>query len=64
LIDANKPATTVQIVGANKWDLGNLKSTLGDQNYVLPADVPVDRVRSVVIWCEPVRVAYIAAGLT
>lgn len=64
LIDGAKPATTVQIVGADKWVLGNLKSTVGDQNYVLPADVPIDRVRSVVIWCEPVRVAYIAAGLT
>lgn len=64
LIDAAKPSTTVQVLAANRWVLGNLKSTVGEQNYVIPPDVPVERVRSIVIWCEPVRVAYAAAALS
>jgi hypothetical protein len=40
-----------------------LASTLGDQNYLLPAGLRAQDVRSVVIWCEPVRIAYAAASL-
>jgi hypothetical protein len=43
--------------------LRGLKSTLGDQNYVLPAGTRAGRVRSIVIWCEPIRIAYTAATL-
>lgn len=45
-------------------DLGNLRSTLGSENCILPADLAPERIRSVVIWCAPVRIAYIAATLT
>ncbi len=51
-------------MAAPKVDLGNLKSTLGDQNYEVPADLPTDRIRSIVIWCEPVHVAYSGAALS
>ena len=46
-----------------KVSIGNLKSTLGDQNYEVPSELPTDRIRSIVIWFEPVSVAYIAAPL-
>jgi hypothetical protein len=36
---------------------------VGNQNYEVPPDVPTERIRSIVIWCEPVSVAYIAAPL-
>jgi hypothetical protein len=40
-----------------------LKATRGEQNYLLPAGLRADRVRSVVVWCVPVRIAYTAAAL-
>ena len=63
LSEARRPRTTKQSFQAPHIELGPLKSTLGDQNYVLPAGVDVDRIRSVVIWCEPVQIAYAAAPL-
>lgn len=63
LSEAAEPTTTAEVVSAPKADIGNLKSTVGNQNYEVPADLPTDRIRSVVIWCEPVRVAYSAASL-
>jgi hypothetical protein len=35
-----------------------LKGNVGDQNYVIPADVDVAALRSVVIWCERFSVAF------
>jgi hypothetical protein len=60
---ATRPRTTVQADRAQHDDVALLKSTLGDQNYVLPAGTTVADVRSVVIWCEPVQIAYTAATL-
>lgn len=64
LSETPAPKTSAEAVAAPHVVLGNLKSTLGDQNYTLPADVPPDKVKSIVIWCEPVRIAYGAAALT
>lgn len=64
LSEAAEPKTTAEVVSAPKVDIGNLKSTLGNQNYELPVDLPTDQIQSVIIWCEPVRVAYSAASLT
>lgn len=63
LCEAVAPRTTVDAQAAPRVSIGNLKSTLGDQNYEGPPDVPGERIRSIVIWCEPVSVAYIAAPL-
>lgn len=60
---AANPKTSSDAVAGDYWVLGNLKSTVGSQNYVIPADIPVDRVRSIVIWCQPVAIAYAAAAL-
>lgn len=64
LSEAESPTTSKEAVDSPYVELGNLKSTLGSQNYVVPADVATDKVRSVVIWCEPVAIVYAVAPLT
>jgi hypothetical protein len=44
-------------------DLGALKGNIGDQNYEIPADLDLSQFQSVVIWCQPFRVPFIAAAL-
>lgn len=44
-------------------DLGALRGNLGDQNYPLPADVDLDELTSVSIWCERFSVSFGAAEL-
>ena len=63
LSTAPEPRTSADAVGSPHVVIGNLRSTLGSQNYVLPPDMTPDKVRSVVIWCQPVSVAYTAAAL-
>lgn len=61
----NDPVTTsigVEISGS--YDLGHLKGNIGDQNYEIPADLDLSQFKSVVIWCQPFRVTFIAAPLT
>jgi len=58
-----KPRNTVQAARTKHTVLRGLKSTLGEQNYLLPAGSSASAVRSIVIWCEPVRIAYTAAAL-
>ncbi|HWB72913.1 MAG TPA: DM13 domain-containing protein, partial [Egibacteraceae bacterium] len=63
LSEAERPQTSAEAFRAPHVQIAELKSTVGPQNYLVPLDLPLERVRSVVIWCEPVQVAYIAAGL-
>lgn len=63
LSEARAPRTSEQALRAVHVQLDRLKSTAGPQNYIVPAEVDLDRIRSVVIWCEPVRTAYAAASL-
>lgn len=44
-------------------DLGDLKGNIGPQNYELPADVDLERYRTVVVWCVRFSVAFTAADL-
>ncbi|WP_030670963.1 DM13 domain-containing protein [Streptomyces sp. NRRL B-1347] len=44
--------------------LGALKGNKGDQNYPLPADLDLNRYRSVSIWCDRFDVSFGAAELT
>jgi hypothetical protein len=64
LSEAEAPKTSEEAVASPFVELGNLKSTLGSQNYVVPAGVPTDKVRSIVIWCAPVAIAYAVAPLS
>jgi hypothetical protein len=57
------PRTTTAVLKEPHRKVADLKATIGAQNYVLPADVKLADVRSIVIWCEPVRIAYTAATL-
>jgi hypothetical protein len=57
------PRTTKQALNSPHEQIATLKSTLGDQNYLLPGSFDSARARSVVIWCEPIQVAYTAATL-
>lgn len=63
LSEAPRPKTTKQAVRAPHKEFALLKSTLGDQNYLLPRDADPARIRSIVIWCEPVSIVYTAAAL-
>jgi len=63
LSSAASPQTSKDAVSSEYWVLGNLKSTVGSQNYEIPANIPIDSVRSIVIWCQPVAIAYTAASL-
>lgn len=63
LSEAEAPKTSAESSAAPYVELANLRSTLGDQNYVLPADLPAERMKSVVIWCAPIRIAYGGAAL-
>lgn len=57
------PKNSAEAVGTPYVQIGNLRSTAGDQNYVLPAGLAAGKARSIVIWCAPVSIAYAAAPL-
>ncbi len=63
LSEAASPRTSAEAAAAPRRVIGNVKSTTGNENYLVPADLPTERVKSVVIWCEPVAIAYAAAPL-
>ncbi len=63
LSEAGRPRTTRQALRSRHDEFAPLKSTAGEQNYLLPKGVEADSVRSVVIWCQPIRIAYTAAML-
>ncbi len=60
---APQPKNSQEMVAAPYQVVGELKSTVGTQNYLLPPGVKEAEVRSVIIWCEPQRFAYAAAAL-
>ena len=61
---AARPRTTQQAVRARRIGrLIALKSTIGEQNYVLPRNVDPQQIRSIVIWCVPIQIVYTAAAL-
>jgi hypothetical protein len=62
LSESAEPKTSAEALAAPKVVLGNLKSTLGNQNYEIPQSVSATGIRSIVIWCEPVAIAYSAAA--
>lgn len=57
------PNTSQEAQDSPHREIAKLKATRGPQNYVVPADIPDDRIRSVVLWCVPVPSAYVAASL-
>ena len=63
LSEVPKPANSAQAVGSPHVEISNLKSTIGSQNYEIPASVPTEKIKSIVIWCQPVQIAYAAVAL-
>lgn len=63
LSPARNVKTTKDAFRAPHTVLREVKSTMGDQNYVLPRSVDANELRTIIMWCEPVRNAYTAAAL-
>jgi len=61
--ESTGPKNSADAVGTPYVQIGNLRSTAGNQNYLLPAGLPAGKARSIVIWCAPVSIAYAAAPL-
>jgi hypothetical protein len=63
LSETKAPRTSREALESDHRQIAELTATAGPQNYLRPADVNSSRIRSVVIWCEPVHTAYAAAAL-
>lgn len=60
---AARPRTSRQALRTPHVELAPIKATAGSQNYLLPEGMTRDQVGSLIIWCEPIRIAYAAASL-
>ncbi len=58
------PANAADVGEAEYIDLGRLKGNIGDQNYQIPADVDLDGVGAVVVWCKQFSALFSVAALT
>jgi hypothetical protein len=61
--ESTQPTTTQRIFRAGHTTVAALKSTIGDQNYLLPARTDADRIRAIVVVNNPERIVYAAARL-
>lgn len=64
LVPVNPVPSSIGTEIPGSIDLGALKGNIGDQNYEIPANLDLSQYQSVVIWCQPFRVPFIAAPLT
>ncbi len=63
LSSASRPKSTLESRDTWHYNAGALRSTLGTYNQVLPAKASLDRVKSIIIWCPTVTIAFGAAAL-
>ena len=63
LVKARDVAASGDVTSSEWRSLGPLKGNIGDQNYLIPADVPLDEYGSVVVWCERFGVLFASATL-
>ncbi len=63
LSEVPHPSTSAEASTNPYREIAPLKSTRGPQNYPIPPDLPLEKIRSVVLWCVPVPTVYIAASL-
>lgn len=61
LTTARDPADSAAVKAGQFVSLGPLKGNIGDQTYVLPADLDLAAYPSVVIWCERFGVLFATA---
>ena len=57
------PTSAADVLDGGFVNLGKLKGNVGNQNYVIPADVEVSEYNSVVIWCQLFDVLFSPAAL-
>lgn len=57
------PVVAGDVTDGGFLDLGKLKGNVGNQNYIIPADIDVAEYGSVVIWCELFDVLFSPASL-
>jgi Electron transfer DM13 len=64
-LSAKEPAGSDDWYGYDRdfVDLGELKGNVGSQNYVIPANVDLDRYSTAVVWCRRFEVGFAAAVL-
>ena len=58
-----EPASSADLEGGYV-DLGGLKGNVGSQNYEIAADIAIDPVKSIVIYCKPFHVVFSTATLS
>ncbi|MFE8600360.1 DM13 domain-containing protein [Archangium violaceum] len=63
LVEGDDASDDAAIKAGRFVSLGALKGNIGNQNYELPADLDLDRYRSVSIWCKRFGVNFAAAPL-
>jgi len=63
LTTADPVENTAGVDLADAVDLGELKALSGDQTYEIPADLDLTSYHSVVVWCVPYQVQFIAAPI-
>lgn len=65
-LSAKEPAGTDDWHGYDQdfVDLGTLKGNVGNQNYLIPAGVDLDRYSTAVVWCRRFEVGFAAAVLS
>jgi hypothetical protein len=59
---ATKPKSTLDSRRAQHVNAGGMRSTYGSYNQMLPATVNANEIRSVIIWCPTVQIAFGAAS--
>lgn len=59
-----EPANRNDLEAAGYVDLGALKGNVGSQNYEIGANIAVDGVQSIVIYCKPFHVVFSTATLS
>ncbi|APE28507.1 DM13 domain-containing protein [Aurantiacibacter gangjinensis] len=62
--EAGNPRSARAVRAAGYTDLGRLRSSDGEQIYRIPADVEIDEIGSVVIWCRAFGVFFASASLS
>ena len=64
LSESANPTSTRRIFRVPHTTVRSLKSTIGDQNYMLPAGTDPDKIKSVIVVNPSQRISYAAARLT
>ena len=64
LVEGDDASDDAAIKAGRFVSLGALEGNIGNQNYELPADLDLDRYRSVSIWCKRFGVNFAAAPLS